>query len=1070
MTSNSLKVALFALFGALVASGCRCGEVQTTRNYGEIGIVYEAEGATRTDREAIYDFGSVFMGQSVTKKMVIKNLGAGALTLTSIEYVEGDQVKIAEVGEGPWEVKFEAGQTLSASEFTEVDVVFTPPSKDAIEVPHTVKLLLRAENAVEGQETASITLLGKAVSGVCELPKTIDFGNVAVDDAFVNGFEIRNPTQLPADATVNDISSGSGDHNAFTFTAESARGAVTLDPNTNRNVAIEFRPTEKKSYLAIMKARASAQCPEQVITLTGTGVHSVLEWTPAQVDCGYITPGIEVVKQVTFTNAGNTDASLAGIKTLNKTEFYVIPEMGQDATKLTVPGKGGTAVMTIGCKPAVLGPRTTSLQFTTNLPKQPQGAIVVKAFGGGPDIDVKPAPNLNFGKVAFFASANPPSFQKKKLTVSNAGTAPAVADKAANLHLGTPDGNGGYGTFYEVTPLNPDTAVDEFVVTVPSTFNNVDGLEAKVGKNQVDLTVTVTPKSLGMKSAQIKIFSNDPDEPVVTIIASADAVMLPPCNYSVTPSTLNFGLVSPPDYKDLAFTIKNNGTNAGDVCLLSGLDIGAGSNAFYTLPAGAIDSKELQPGEAMEVLVRVWPQGTTPTGVTTINGTVDFFLSSPVKPQSTVTLVAQLAPSCLTIAPDELDFGVVQIGCSSQTRSFSIYNTCGTAVTINSFSMQAAAGQPAGGPNCAGTAACPEFFLTQTPAIPTGGLSLMPGSAAITFQSKYKPIDSGSDTGAVAISATQAGTNVTYVVSLHAKGDTVGIQTDVFTQDAKPKADILLVIDTSGSMCPYQQSLSQNLAAFIKYAQAAQVDYHIGATTTDMDSGGENARLVMGPSHPEKVLTPSTIDVENKFKAKVNLGCGGSGFEKEAEPALLALTAPLVNSDNAGFLRPDAALAIVALTDEPDQSPNTTTYYLNGFWNIKGFSRKTMFTFNAIGGFSAACKSQVGGGDSGELAYYVAQTNGVAEDLCAPDWAKTLENLGKTAFGFRTNFFMTSVPDLTKGPIEVRIDNVLIDAVDSRGATVWTYDSIQNSVNFEPMYVPEPGQTLTITYHTTCYP
>ena len=54
----------------------------------------------------------------------------------------------------------------------------------------------------------------------------------------------------------------------------------------------------------------------------------------------------------------------------------------------------------------------------------------------------------------------------------------------------------------------------------------------------------------------------------------------------------------------------------------------------------------------------------------------------------------------------------------------------------------------------------------------------------------------------------------------------------------------------------------------------------------------------------------------------------------------------------------------------------------------------------------------------------VAQTNGVKEDICTPDWAKTLEQLGKTAFGFRTNFFLNLGPDLTggKGPIEVKID------------------------------------------------
>ena len=100
----------------------------------------------------------------------------------------------------------------------------------------------------------------------------------------------------------------------------------------------------------------------------------------------------------------------------------------------------------------------------------------------------------------------------------------------------------------------------------------------------------------------------------------------------------------------------------------------------------------------------------------------------------------------------------------------------------------------------------------------------------------------------------------------------------------------------------------------------------------------------------------------------------------------------------------------------------------------------------------------------------VQQTSGVMEDICTPDWAKALEKLGQGAFGFRTKFYLTSAPDFSKGPIVVAIDSSPVPSVDTRGATVWTYDSVDNSVNFEPMYVPSPGQTMTVTYHTTCYP
>src|SRR4029079_5465085 len=115
------------------------------------------------------------------------------------------------------------------------------------------------------------------------------------------------------------------------------------------------------------------------------------------------------------------------------------------------------------------------------------------------------------------------------------------------------------------------------------------------------------------------------------------------------------------------------------------------------------------------------------TTITQALGKVTFFMSSITAPKGQVDLSASIAQGCLTIAPNDLDFGTVQKGCNSTTRTFSIYNTCTTGVTINSFSMQAAAGQKAGQSSaCPGPSDCPEFLLVSTPTIPTGGLVINP--------------------------------------------------------------------------------------------------------------------------------------------------------------------------------------------------------------------------------------------------------------------------------------------------------------------------------------------------------
>ncbi len=102
--------------------------------------------------------------------------------------------------------------------------------------------------------------------------------------------------------------------------------------------------------------------------------------------------------------------------------------------------------------------------------------------------------------------------------------------------------------------------------------------------------------------------------------------------------------------------------------------------------------------------------------------------------------------------------------------------------------------------------------------------------------------------------------------------------------------------------------------------------------------------------------------------------------------------------------------------------------------------------------------------------YLVQQFNGVKEQICTQNWAASLQNLGKTAFGYRTNFFLTAIPDLTgTNTITVQINGMTLGQTDSRGAPVWSYDAASNAVIFQPLYVPEPGDVLTVTYTVTCF-
>ena len=149
----------------------------------------------------------------------------------------------------------------------------------------------------------------------------------------------------------------------------------------------------------------------------------------------------------------------------------------------------------------------------------------------------------------------------------------------------------------------------------------------------------------------------------------------------------------------------------------------------------------------------------------------------------------------------------------------------------------------------------------------------------------------------------------------------------------KGKADILFVIDNSSGMAPFQQALLgaiPTLEAALK-SPASTADFHIGVVTTDLGAGpytlpnchlcGDNGRLHQNPSlcpMGNLFMTNSYWGtMAENFQCLASAGEQGCGFEQPLESAAIFLT---TQSISAGFLRPDASLVIVVVTNEDDCS------------------------------------------------------------------------------------------------------------------------------------------------------
>jgi hypothetical protein len=166
--------------------------------------------------------------------------------------------------------------------------------------------------------------------------------------------------------------------------------------------------------------------------------------------------------------------------------------------------------------------------------------------------------------------------------------------------------------------------------------------------------------------------------------------------------------------------------------------------------------------------------------------------------------------------------------------------------------------------------------------------------------------------------------------------------------ESASKVDVLFLVDNSGSMKPKQALLAQAFEQFTAALSSAGElpSLHIGVATTDMGTSGAGQALGCsdrGDNGALRVGSLTTNDGKNflrdepssstrarnysgtlaaAFTEIANVGTVGCGFEQPLASVRAALTSPL----NGDFLRKDAHLAIVVVSDEDDCSALPTLF------------------------------------------------------------------------------------------------------------------------------------------------
>jgi hypothetical protein len=274
---------------------------------------------------------------------------------------------------------------------------------------------------------------------------------------------------------------------------------------------------------------------------------------------------------------------------------------------------------------------------------------------------------------------------------------------------------------------------------------------------------------------------------------------------------------------------------------------------------------------------------------------------------------------------------------------------------------------------------------------------------------------------------------------------------ETFNQSANAtkKLDIVWIIDNSGSMADEQDALGTNFSAFIDEFITKDVDFKMAITTTDVSSSYKKGRMVNGSDL--KLTSAMAKQNENRFKDDfmnlVRVGTNGSGNEKGLEAS-----EGFMQKYASSFLRQDAYLAVVILSDEEDQSPNLVSDYTNYLKSFKSEAGLVKFyTIADINKTSAKSSGITVGAERYKLASN--QTAGVIANI-RDDFYQSLTSMGDSILNLLDSFALGFEP--VSGSLKVYVNGVL--------SSDYTYDASSRSIKFDPNHLPTVGSVIKVYY------
>ena len=953
--------------------------------------IFPVSGMVEVEPNVI-DFGRVALGSTAVRELTVHNRGRAPLLLKDIQ-IEGLGQDIEIINRG--------GPQLAGGKSTVLAVRYSPQAEEVLE-----RLLDLAVDDEERPEVA-VPVTGVGVRPrVTADPPQLDFGRIELGVAELRTLILRNEFDMPVTVRL-----GRRGDVQYSF---SPADTLTVPPLGSMVVGATFRPARTGRAVGLVGLMPCATCDEQLVPMNGIGIDQALVVTPDVIDFQYVPVDRTTTRDFTLTNVGTRTLQI-GRMWLEEGAVFGVDE--DQASGMTLE-EGQQIPITLHFTPGSKGEQTDTLYIESSSARAPVSQIAVRGVGGGPEIKVTVRDGgqcLDFGETPL--GSRPHRF----VTISNIGADPEAPPLEVTNIFPVPGSSPLFGTDVEVPILIP-------------TGESVD----------VPIWYEPNAQSIGATdSGLIAITSNDGSQPEIQVCAVGSASNAEPCTgLEVTPSQINFGTLDEKRGAALSIKIRNVGDTT---CIIRRLGIAPGSaDVFWT---HAFESYDIEPFGWFGWEVYFDPARVqAPLG--DYVGELELYAINQGNQRYAVPLVARSGDGCLVPEPRFLDFGHDPAGCGTRGHSVTVTNVCSVPVTVSDISL--------GEPSTPG-----EFEIAAAPGTPM----LVGGGENFTVSVTWNSITRGINS--VPLYITEDSRSGPLMVPLKAELTAEGVVRDQFVQHTAGKTDMLLVIDNSFTMREEQVQLLTSVGTLVDEANSRGIDYRIAVTTTGIRqpsdptlpacpggaNGAEAGRFFPVDESNPRIITPATANGAQILAENTQVGLCHQ--EEEGMQAMrLALSEPLVSGSNAGFLRDDANLAVLFVSEEDDHSGFPVGDFLDFLTGLKGLGGAKA---NALVDINDQCTDT--SGIATRYMELVGATGGISSSICGGNWAGVFANMAAQAFTERTAFTLSQTPDGTG--MEVLVNGMQSPPTD------WTFDAGSNSITFTSR--PPAGARITVNYTASCF-